>query len=57
MDVSELVKTECKMPDSRYAGLWNSIVVDVSIKDRLLRSAALSLRLRADLPFESTALH
>jgi len=57
MDVSELVKTECKMPDKRYAGLWDSIVVDVSIKNRLLRSAALSLRLRADLPFETTALH
>ena len=27
------------------------------IKDRLLRSAALSLRLRAELPFEATALH
>ena len=57
MDVSELVKIECKMPDKRYAGLWDSIVVDHSIKDRLLRSAALSLRLRADLPFEATALH
>jgi pachytene checkpoint protein 2 len=57
MDVSELVKTECRMPDARYAKLWDSIVVDRSIKDRLLRSAALSLRLRAELPFEATALH
>jgi SpoVK/Ycf46/Vps4 family AAA+-type ATPase len=46
-----------KMPDVRYANLWDSIIVDRSIKDRLLRSAALSLRLRAELPFEATALH
>src|SRR3984957_5667934 len=57
MEISELIKTECKMPDVRYANLWDSIIVDQSIKDRLLRSAALSLRLRAELPFETTALH
>jgi len=57
MDVNDLIKTECKMPDVRYANLWDSIIVDRSIKDRLLRSAALSLRLRAELPFEATALH
>jgi pachytene checkpoint protein 2 len=45
------------MPNDRYAGLWDSIVVDQSVKDRLLRSVALSLRLRSELPFESTALH
>jgi SpoVK/Ycf46/Vps4 family AAA+-type ATPase len=57
MDASEMIKTACDMPDARYANLWDSIVVDRSIKDRLLRSAALSLRLRAELPFEATALH
>lgn len=57
MDVSEMVKTACDMPDARYKNLWDSIVVERSIKDRLLRSAALSLRLRAELPFEATALH
>jgi SpoVK/Ycf46/Vps4 family AAA+-type ATPase len=57
MDVSEMIKTACDMPDARYANLWDSIVVERSIKDRLLRSAALSLRLRAELPFEATALH
>jgi SpoVK/Ycf46/Vps4 family AAA+-type ATPase len=57
MDVAELVKVSCDMPDPRYAGLWDAIIVDREIKDRLLRSAALSLRLRADLPFEATALH
>ena len=45
------------MPDPAYAGLWDSIVVDGSVKDRLLRAAALNLRLREKLPFETTALH
>jgi SpoVK/Ycf46/Vps4 family AAA+-type ATPase len=45
------------MPDARYAKLWDSIIVDDLIKDRLLRSAVLSLRLRSALPFEVTALH
>ncbi len=57
MDPSEMIKIACDMPDARYANLWDSIVVERSIKDRLLRSAALSLRLRAELPFEATALH
>ena len=57
MDPSEMIKTACDMPDARFANLWDSIVVERSIKDRLLRSVALSLRLRAELPFEATALH
>ena len=57
MDVSEMVRHSVEMPDKRYEALWDSIVVDQSIKDRLLRSAGLSLRLREELPFEVTALH
>lgn len=57
MDVAELIKTNCEMPNSKYSKLWDSIIVERSIKDRLLHSAALSLRLRAELPFETTALH
>ena len=45
------------MPQPAYAKLWDSIVLQSSIKERLLRSAALTLRLRAELPFETTALH
>ena len=45
------------MPHPAYAHLWDSIIVEPAVKDRLLRSAALSLRLRAHLPFETTALH
>ena len=45
------------MPDPQYAKLWDSIISLPSVKERLLRSAALALRLRAALPFETTALH
>ena len=45
------------MPDPAYAGLWDSIAVDDSVKERLFRGTALNLRLRTDLPFETTALH
>lgn len=57
MDVAEMIKVSCEMPDARYRHLWDSIIVEQDIKDRLLWSAALGLRLRADLPFETTALH
>lgn len=56
-EITEAVRTVRVMPDPAYAGLWDSIVVDRSVKDRLLRATALNLRLRADLPFETTALH
>lgn len=54
---AEAVRFVREMPDPAYARLWDSIVVDASIKDRLLRATALNLRLRAQLPFETTALH
>ncbi len=57
MDVAEMVTVIREMPHPDYANLWDSIVVDQSVKDRLLRSTLLALRLRAALPFETTALH
>ena len=57
MNVAEMVRVEEVMPHPSYAGLWDAIVVQSSVKKRLLRSAALTLRLRAELPFETTALH
>jgi SpoVK/Ycf46/Vps4 family AAA+-type ATPase len=57
MDVAEMVTVNREMPHPDYARLWDSIVVDQSVKDRLLRSTLLALRLRAELPFETTALH
>ena len=55
--MAESVRGVRVMPDPAYAGLWESIVVDASVKDRLLRATALNLRLRTELPFETTALH
>ena len=55
-EIAETVRVRL-MPDPAYAGFWDSIVVDSSVKERLLRATVLNLRLRADLPFETTALH
>ena len=55
--IAEMARVVSVMPDPAYAGLWDSIVVDGSVKDRLLRAAVLNLRLREKLPFETTALH
>lgn len=57
MDVAECVTRNEQVPLPRYEGLWDSIVVDRSVKDRLLRAAVLSMELRATLPFHVTALH
>ena len=56
-EMTETTRTVREMPDPAYAGLWDSIVVDCSVKERLLRATILNLRLRNDLPFETTALH
>lgn len=57
MDVSECIVRNDLVPDDRYRGLWDSILVDPSIKQRLVRSVALGLNLRTKLPFHTTALH
>ena len=56
-EIAEAARIVRVMPDPRYAGLWDAIVVDGSVKERLVRGAALSLLLREKLPFETTALH
>jgi len=55
--VSECVMLNAILPQKRYSQIWDSIVVDPSVKERLLRGMALSLNQRAKLPFEVTALH
>lgn len=57
MDVAECIVRNDLVPDDRYRGFWDSIVVDPSIKQQLVRSVALGLNLRAKLPFHATALH
>lgn len=56
-EIMEATRVVRVMPDPAYAGLWDSIIVDHSVKERLLRGTVLNLRLRTDLPFETTALH
>lgn len=57
MDVADCVLRNDVVPASRYEGLWESIVTDKLVKDRLLRAALLGLELRSSLPFHVTALH
>ncbi|MFY0407932.1 AAA family ATPase [Solicola sp. PLA-1-18] len=57
MDIAECVVRNDMVPDSRYDGMWKSIIVDADIKQQLVRSVALGLNLRTRLPFHATALH
>lgn len=57
MDVAECIVRNDLVPDDRYRGFWDSIVVDPTIKQQLVRSVALGLNLRSKLPFHATALH
>ena len=57
MNVAGTVTVNVELPDERYAGAWDSIVASEDVKGRLLRWAALSLRLRSSLSYEATGLH
>lgn len=57
MDIAECIVRNDLVPDDRYNGMWESIVVEADIKQRLIRSVALGLNLRTSLPFHATALH
>jgi SpoVK/Ycf46/Vps4 family AAA+-type ATPase len=57
MNVAECVaRNEMRSPAGPDSA-WASIVTDLEIKHRLLRTALLALRLRPTLPFTTTALH
>lgn len=57
MNVSEYITENRRLPHSDLEAAWDSIVASEEIKDRLLNQAVLALRLRADLPFDTTSLH
>lgn len=57
MDIAECIVRNDLVPDDRYNGMWESIVLDSEIKQQLIRSVALGLNLRTNLPFHATALH
>lgn len=56
-DIPDCVTSNTLVPHERYDPLWDVIVTDDDLKDRLLRSALLALTVRARLPFHITALH
>ena len=57
MNVSEYVTDNRKLPHPDLAAAWGSIVASDEVKERLLNQAVLALRLRRELPFDTTSLH
>jgi pachytene checkpoint protein 2 len=57
MNVADCIVVNTVLPDPLYERAWRSIVVPQKLKDRLLHSALLALRLRPHLATEVTALH
>ncbi|NKB90539.1 MAG: AAA family ATPase [Acidobacteria bacterium] len=57
MNVADCVIANELMPDPAYESAWSSIIVEPSLKDRLLHATLLALQLRPKLPPEVTALH
>ncbi|MDA8295018.1 MAG: AAA family ATPase [Actinomycetota bacterium] len=57
MKVEECITSNELRQGASPSPLWESIIVDATLKERLRRSAILALRLRPVLPFTTTALH
>jgi SpoVK/Ycf46/Vps4 family AAA+-type ATPase len=57
MNVSEYVTENKQLPHPDLDAAWDSIVASEEVKSRLLNQAVLALRLRRELPFDTTSLH
>lgn len=57
MNVSEYITENKQLPHPDLEAAWDSIVASEEVKDRLLNQAILALRLRGELPFDTTSLH
>src|SRR5215212_682454 len=57
MNVADCIVVNKVMPNPAYELSWSSIVVEATLKERLLHATLLALRLRPQLPPEVTALH
>jgi SpoVK/Ycf46/Vps4 family AAA+-type ATPase len=57
MNADSWITDNKTLPHSDLAGAWASIVATEEVKGRLLNQAILALRLRRELPFETTSLH
>src|SRR5438128_1933291 len=54
--ISEAVRVT-ELPDERLAHLWDAVIVEPEIKERLVNHTLLALTLRPQFPFEVTAVH
>lgn len=57
MNIAECIASNDLLPDPRFEGLWESIITDGRIKERLINQAVLSFIVRDRLGFADTALH
>lgn len=57
MNVADCIVANKVMPDRGYELAWRSIIVEPTVKERLLHATLLALQLRPQLPPEVTALH
>lgn len=57
MQVEECVVENVVVPQPRFEGLWDSIILEPGPKERLVNHTLLALDLRRRLPFAVTALH
>ena len=45
------------LPDDEFEAAWDAIILPSGLKERLVRSAAAGIALRAEVPFETLPLH
>lgn len=57
MNISEYITENKTLPDPGLDQAWSSIVGSDGVKERLLNQAMLGLRLRKELPYDTTSLH
>jgi AAA+ superfamily predicted ATPase len=57
MSHSNGVARQCPLPNSDFATAWDSIMLAVGVRERLLAQSLLSFTVRQKLPFESAPLH
>jgi SpoVK/Ycf46/Vps4 family AAA+-type ATPase len=57
MQADDWITDNKTLPHPDLAGAWGSIVASDEVKGRLINQAILALRLRRELPFDTTSLH
>ena len=57
MRAADCISRVVEAPHDDLEGLWDSIITESDVTDRLLHHAALALRVRGRIPFTASALH